>query len=79
MLIHTFHLGNRIWTIHARSTCVLARIQKLCQRGQTLTFFVLFFMEGERIKMPLKADHYRPASKIQFKWCFAGGPMMAKH
>ena len=23
-------------------------------------------------------DHYRPASETPFKWCFAGGPLMAR-
>ena len=43
--------------------------------GPTLTVFLV----DERIQIPLKVDHHWPISQMQFKWRFAGGPMMAKH
>ena len=47
----------------------------------SFTFFTFFktffsFMRGERIQIPEKAGHHRPASET--KWRFAGGPMMAQ-
>ena len=45
--------------------------------GPTLTFFWL--MRGDRIQIPLKSGHHRPASEAPFKWCFPGVQMMAKH
>ena len=36
--------------------------------------FFPFFFKGERIQISLKADHHRP----EFKWRFAGVPMMAQ-
>ena len=47
--------------------------------GPTLTMFFSSDNEGERIQIPLKVGHHRPASKMPFKWCFAGGPMMVQH
>ena len=54
--------------------------------GPTLTvFFFVFFscfffwlMIRGRTQIPLLAGHQRPASETQFKWGFAGGPMMAQ-
>ena len=43
------------------------------------TFFGLFLMMGERIQIALKVDHHRPAIKVPFKWCFAGGSMVAQY
>ena len=36
-------------------------------------------MRGERIQLPLKAGHHRPANKTPFTWRFAGGPMVAQN
>ena len=33
----------------------------------------------ERLNIPPKAGHYRPASETSFKWCLAGGRMMVHH
>ena len=49
-------------------------------------FFFCFFMGrgggglmvGERIHIPLKAGHYRPASEMPFKWRFADGPTIGR-
>ena len=35
--------------------------------------------EGERIQIPLKLGHHRPASETPFKWRLAGGQIMAEH
>ena len=43
----------------------------------TLTMFLVD--DGERIQIILKAGHYWPASKMPFKWRFAGWPMLVKH
>ena len=33
--------------------------------------------KGEKFKIPLQAGHYRPASEMPFKWCFADdGPIL---
>ena len=79
MLIHTFHLRNRIWTIHAKSTC--ADPECFARGGPKLTtfFFFFFVVRGERIQIALKADHHRPACDTQFKWRFTGGLMIVKH
>ena len=49
----------------------------------TMLFFVLFllflFDEGGKIQIPLLAGHQQPTSEMPFKWCFAGGQMMAQH
>ena len=51
--------------------------RKFWQRGSNSDIF--FFERGERIQIALKADHHWPASKMPFKWGFAGRSMMAQH
>ena len=46
------------------------------REGPFLTFVILI---DEGIQIPFKAGHHRPASKMPFKWHFAGGRMMAQH
>ena len=58
-------------------TTTCADPENVFRGGQTLPMF--YFLEGERIQIPLKADQYRPASETPFKWRFAGGSMMAQH
>ena len=41
-------------------------------------FFNLVYEGRERIQISLKASHHRPASKMPFKWLFAGGQVMAQ-
>ena len=62
--------------------------RKLCQRGFyndnvffLCLFFVVFFSwwDGERIEMPPKKDHHRPASESPLKRRFDGVPIMAHH
>ena len=58
------------------------RISKILLEGIQLKncYFFCFFiklMRGEGIQIPLIAGHYWPTSKMQFKWRFADGPMMA--
>ena len=48
-------------------------------RGSPTLKFFFSLMSGGRIQKPLLAGHKRPASETPFKWCFAGGPMMARH
>ena len=69
--------------VHKITDQPMRRSRKFCQRGSNsanvfLSFF-LFFFEGERIEIPLKAGQYWPTSETSFKWRFAGGPMMAQH
>ena len=57
-------------------------IQKILSDGVQLCGFVFVFfslIRGERIKIPIKAGHYRPASEKPFKWRFEGGQIMAQH
>ena len=44
-------------------------------------FLLLFFqlLRGERIQIPLKEGHHRPARETPCKWHFAGWLMMAQH
>ena len=51
-----------------------ARIQKVLSEGVQLcnSDNVFFLFRGERIQIPLKAGHYRPASETTFKWRLAG-------
>ena len=51
--------------------------ESFVSEGPTLIFFSL--MRGGRIRIQLLAGHQWPASKIPFKWCFAGVPMTAQH
>ena len=63
--------------IYAERTCLLLSImcgsRKLCQRGSNS---VKFFFRGARLHNHQKAGNYRPASEMQLKCCFAGGPIM---
>ena len=55
-----------------------ARIQEVSSEWvQLWRFFCFVFslMRGGRIQIPLLTG----ASETPFKWCFAGGPMMAQH
>ena len=52
--------------------------RKFCQRGSN-SDNIFSDNEGERIQIPLKVGHHRPASETPFKWRFTGGPMMAQH
>ena len=36
--------------------------ERFARGGPTLTTFFLYFMRGERIQIPVKAGHHRPAS-----------------
>ena len=60
----------------SRETCnILIRgSTKFCQRGSN-SYNVLAIM-GERVQIPLKADHLGLASKTLFKWRFTGGPIV---
>ena len=65
---------------HTRTHIQIMRgSKKVLSEGVQL--FLPFFklMRGERIQLPLKAGHHRPASKTQFKRRFAGGPMVAQN
>ena len=45
-------------------------------------FFRFFFLVDEGREDPDTTDeagHHWPASKTPWKWCFAGGQMMAEH
>ena len=53
--------------------------RKFCQRGSN-TDNVFFLVDGmERVEMPLKMGHNRPASETTLKWRFAGVPIIAQH
>ena len=56
-----------------------AQIQKVLPAGSTFDNVFFFLMRGERIQIPIKADHHWPASETPFKWHFVGMPMMAQH
>ena len=51
--------------------------ESFARGGSALTTFFFPDNEGERIQIPLKLGHHRAASETPFKWCFAGGPIMA--
>ena len=55
-----------------------ARIQKVLPEGSNSDVFISD-NEGERIQIPLKLGHHRPASETPFKWRLAGGQIMAEH
>ena len=42
-------------------------------------FFFLNCRDGEKIEIPLKVGHHRPASETPLKWRFAGVPIMAQY
>ena len=71
--------AERLLLIYAKQD-VHARIQKVLLEGfhPDNFFLIFFFIRGERIQIPLEADHYRPTSETPFKRRFAGGPMMAQ-
>ena len=52
--------------------------ESFARGGPTLTGF-FSDNDGERIQIPLKVGHHRPACETPFKWRFAGGPMMPQH
>ena len=51
--------------------------RKLFQRESKFDY--VFFVDEERIQIPLLAGHHRPAIETPFKWRYAGVPMMAQH
>ena len=61
----------------ARGGSTLACVSFSCLWGGGGFSYVV--EEGEMIKIPLQAGHFRPASETQFNWCFAGVPMMASY
>ena len=78
MLYDTISRNSMSDVINARTVKQCMRgSRKFCQRGSNFDdffffFFFLILMRGGRIQIPPLAGH-------QFKWRFAGGPMMAKH
>ena len=55
-----------------------AQIQKVLSEGPTQLWQFLKLTRGERVQIPLTADHYQHASKMPFKWPFAGMLIMAQ-
>ena len=45
-------------------------------RGGPIFFFLI---RGKRIQIALIVGHHQPNRETPFKWCFAGGLMMAQH
>ena len=56
-----------------------ARIQKVLSDEVQRLQSCFSLMRGGLIQIQQLADHHRPTSKKPFKWCFAGGSMMAQH
>ena len=55
-----------------------ARIKKVLPEGVQHWRFSSWW-DGEKIEMPLKVGHHRPASETPLKWRFAGVPIVALH
>ena len=77
-----------IWVQTVCISKACADPESFVRRGPTLTSFFLFvslflflflMSGGERIQITLNAGHHRHTSGTTFKWCFAGGPIMAEH
>ena len=49
-------------------------------KSLTYSFSHQLIYRGKRDSIPLpKMGHHQPTSKMPFKWCFTGGPIMARH
>ena len=53
--------------------------KKLCQRGSNSTFFFWLIRAREDPNTKKAGVVFGSLAKRHFKWCFAGGPMMARH
>ena len=69
-MCHFLHHAYKVITFSS----VMRGSRKLCQRGSNSNNVFFVFDEG---KEDPNITTSRPSSA--FKWCFAGGPMMAQH
>ena len=55
----------------------IVQIQKVLSEGSNFDNDLKKKLVNDGSKDP--ASHHRPDRETPFKWCFAGGPMMAQH
>ena len=57
----------------------MGRFRKFCQSGSNFDNFCFLVDDGREDPHTTIIGPSWPASETPFKWCLAGGPMMAQH